>query len=185
MLHDFVQYMFVNSLVNVPAVKQLLYCLFRMALRKLLDTRPTSPYFKAPSLKILIIAVKEAPRVISWEFANNSATPSLSKLNLTAAISDGDSVTKVKLFEEFASKIKEGSSYIMRGYTLRGGCPPYYIMVTRETVFFKSSPVAAAESLRREALLLLDPPSTETRLAEVAAAGGLITVKGLVTDVSL
>ena len=156
-----------------------------MALRKVLDTRPTSPYFKPPSLKILVIAVKESPRVISWEFKDNSATPAITKINLTAAISDGDSVTKITLFEDFASKIKEGASYIMRGYTLRGGCPPYYIMITRETVFFKTSPVTAAESLRKEALLLLDPPSEETRLTEVAAAGGLVTVEGLVTDVSL
>ena len=44
------------------------------------------------------------------------------------------------MFEEF-SKIMEGKSYLMRGYSLRGESPPYYLLITRDTKFFRSSPV--------------------------------------------
>ena len=132
-----------------------------------------------------VLATKEVPRAISWDFSGNSATPAVVKKNVIVAITDGESVTKVTLFEELSHKMKEGKSYMVRGYSLKGGCPPYYIFITKETLFFKSSPVAAAESLRREALLLLDPPSQTIQLSEANAAGGLLTVGGVVIEVSL
>ena len=127
-----------------------------MALRKILETRSASPYYKPPPLHIQVVGIKEVPRVLSWDFSNDTATPVLIKKNVSAAITDGCSVSKLTLYEEFASKVKEGGNYVIRGYALRGSSPPYSILITRDTIIFKSSPVAVAEGLKKEALLLLD-----------------------------
>lgn len=47
---------------------------------------------------------------MGWAFEGNSATPPATKINVVAAITDGDFLTKVTfllLFEEFCEKIWE------------------------------------------------------------------------------
>lgn len=91
-----------------------------MALRALLWTKPPAPCFKPPPLHIRVVAVVEQPRVVSWVFDSPGATPASTKRNVLAAISDGKSVAKVNIYEEFAHNVKEGGSYVIRGHTLRG-----------------------------------------------------------------
>ena len=68
----------------------------------------------------------------------------MSKDNTVVVTSDGNTVKKVTMYEEFASKLNTGSSYVMRGYALRGQTPPYRINVTKETIL----PFSAAGSDR-------------------------------------
>ena len=103
---------------------------------------------------------------------------------MTVVISDGHTVTKMTLLEDLSSKVATNKDYLMRGYTLKGGSPPYMIFVTRETQFLRSSPVQVSEELFNEARKLLDPPSIPTPLGKIKEAKGLITVEGQVVAVS-
>ena len=87
------------------------------------------------------------------------------------------------MFEEFSSKITEGKSYVMRGHSLRGESPPYFILVTRDTKFYRSSPVVCRDGLMEEARALLCPPSVETTLERVKDSKGLLTVEGDIVQV--
>ncbi|MEQ2169834.1 hypothetical protein GOODEAATRI_029212 [Goodea atripinnis] len=91
-------------------------------------------------------------------FKDDTALPAITKINKVAVITDGDHVTKITLFEEMASKICEAKNYVMRGYRLRGASPPYHILVTKNTAFFRSSPVVCRDGLMEEAKALLYPP---------------------------
>ena len=104
-----------------------------------------------------------------------AAKPRLSK-NLLIAVSDGDSVTKVTLFEEFAGRVAKGNSYIIRGYSLRGQLPSFYISISRETLFFKTAPMDYSPTLEAEAEALLNPPSAVTHL-RVTDFPGFITAR--------
>lgn len=92
-----------------------------------------------------------------------------------AAITDGQTVTKVTMFEEFASKVQQGGSYIMRGYELRGTASPYNINITARTQFFRAPTLSVREDLFTEAQDLLHPPVPLTPLKMSSTNGGLIT----------
>ena len=64
--------------------------------------------------------------------------------------------------EEFSSKVEEGKGYLMRGYSLKGVSPPRSIWVTRETQFFRSSPIAVPTELENKAQALINPVSKMT-----------------------
>jgi len=87
------------------------------------------------------------------------------------------------LFQEFSSKLKEGKNYAMRNYSVRGQSPPYYILVTKDTSFFKSTPVVCRDGLMEEAKALLCPPSLHTNIKNVKGTKGLLTLEGNVVQV--
>lgn len=64
-----------------------------------------------------------------------------------AAISDGEMVVKVTLFEEFASKVQQELSCIIRGNELGGKGPPCAIHISAHTQFFKDSALPVSEEL--------------------------------------
>ena len=154
-----------------------------MALRATLWTTKPSPYYRPAELKIKILLIKDQARVIAWEFRESSAVAKTTKMNKVVAMTDGETVTKVTLFEELSSKIKEGKNYLMRGYSLRGESPPYYIWVTKDTKFFRSSPVVCKDGLMEQARALLCPPSLQTTLQDVKGSKGLLTVEGEIVQV--
>ncbi len=147
---------------------------FRMALRKITDSRPETPYTHPPPLHVCVVAVKEEKKVLSWVFEERGEVrPLASKANKAAVLSDGKSVIKVTLFEAYASKVAPGHGYMMRGYSLRGDQPPYAINVTWGTLFFKSAPVEVSEELRSQGQRLLSPPSADVPLAQAEGNGAL------------
>ena len=115
-------------------------CHFRMALKAALQNTRPGPYTKLAPLHIHVLMVTEQPRVLIWDFRDNSAVAKTTKKNTVAAITDGVSVTKLTLFEEFSSKVVEGRNYRMQNYTIRGESQSY-ILVTKETNFFRCGPV--------------------------------------------
>ena len=94
-----------------------------MALKAALEPCKTGPYHRPESLQIKVLLMIDQPRTIQWEFKNEKAIPKIVKHNKVAAITDGTSVTKITLFEEFSSKVAEGRNYMMKGYALRGESP--------------------------------------------------------------
>lgn len=108
--------------------------------------------------------------------------PLLKKKNRVAAITDGEDIIKITIFEGFAEHLKEDTYYI-KGYTLRGENPPYKINITKNTQFFKTSPLNLAEEMRARAELMLQPVSHKTPLAS-REVKGLLTVEGEVLQVS-
>ncbi|KAM9699313.1 uncharacterized protein ACNS7B_003453 [Menidia menidia] len=155
-----------------------------MSIREVLHDKVHGPYFRPPPLKIRVLAAREQTRVLSWEFGETTATPKAVKLNKVLAISDGQHFVKVTVFEEFSSKIKPDASYLMRGYSLRGQSPPYALLVTRDTQFLRTSPVAVSEELAGEALSALFPPSSLTNIGQVRGKRGLLTVEGQAVEIS-
>lgn len=156
-----------------------------MALRMAPNRKPETPYSRPPPLHVCVVAMKEQDKVLSWQFEDGGgARGSNSKKNTIAVLSDGESLAKITVFGAYASKISVGPGYMMRGYSLRGESPPYGIMITRDTVFFRSAPVQVSEALRLEGEKLLCPVSKETPLSEVRGAWGLLTVQGEVVEVS-
>ncbi|XP_078800176.1 uncharacterized protein LOC144990527 [Oryzias latipes] len=63
--------------------------------------------------------------------------------------------------------------------------PPYYILPTKNTAFYRTSPVPVTESLEQEADRLLNPPSVVTPLTAVDQVRGqpLLTFEGKVLEV--
>ncbi|XP_047245806.1 uncharacterized protein LOC124883026 [Girardinichthys multiradiatus] len=156
----------------------------RMALAKLLNSHPETPYRHLPPLHVSILKLKERPKVLSWTFTENTAIPASVKENKIAALTDGELVTTVTLFEEFAGKVKEGSSYIIRGHELRGQGPPFYINITSRTQFFRGPALRIEEHLLAKAEALLEPPSPLTPLDASLGTKSLMTVEGEVVEVS-
>ncbi|MEQ2234474.1 hypothetical protein ILYODFUR_032117 [Ilyodon furcidens] len=72
----------------------------------------------------------------------------------------------------------------MKGYSVRGGSPPFALIATRETTFFRSSPVNVDETLMREATDVLWPHSILTPVAEIHNVKGLLTVEGNIVQLS-
>ena len=155
-----------------------------MALKQILFNKSTGPYSRLPLLHIHIISETTQQRVINWDFSDNSATPKTIKTNKIVTISDGNSVSKLTLFEEFSSRVSAGKNYIMKGYALRGTTPPFTILCHRGTLFYRAAPVPVADHLRQEAASLLEPPSVPTRLDSTGAMG-LLTLEGEITEVCL
>ncbi|XP_077954138.1 uncharacterized protein LOC144392626 [Gasterosteus aculeatus] len=155
-----------------------------MALKTLLTTKPPTPYFRPPPIHLCVVLVVEQPRVVAWEFDANGARPAQTKMNILAALTDGDSVAKVTVFEEFGKRFKEGGSYNVKGLSLRGQSPPYQLNITKDTLFFRRAPIALSAALKREAELLIHPPSPLTPLSTCREARGLITVEGEVVELS-
>ncbi|KAL4006398.1 sorting nexin-1/2 [Sarotherodon galilaeus] len=165
-----------------------------MALMKLTANQPETPYFWPPPIHIRVLKPAQDHRntflylciyqVISWDIQDGVVKPQLTKKNTVAAITDGETVAKITLFEEFSSKVKEGMSYMMRGHELRGQAPPYLINITAKTQFFKAPALAVTEALITKAEELLDPPSPATPLKMSPTFGGLMTVEGEVVECS-
>ncbi|MEQ2264054.1 hypothetical protein XENORESO_018293 [Xenotaenia resolanae] len=155
-----------------------------MVLVNVLQTKPVGPYFEPPHLHVKVLLEVDRPKVIKWEFSGNSAKPKVTKSNKAIVISDGKSIAKITIFEDLSSKICRGQSYIMKGYSVRGGSPPFALIATRETAFFRSSPVNVDETLMREATDVLWPHSILTPVAEIHNVKGLLTVEGNIVQVS-
>ncbi|KAG1928714.1 hypothetical protein F2P79_023497 [Pimephales promelas] len=153
-----------------------------MALRSLLWSKPATPYFKPPPLHICVVKAMELPKVVSWQFDSDGARPEMTKVNMVAAISDGDSVVKMTVYEEFSDKFKEGVSYVVQGHALRGQSPPYLLNINKNTLFFRSAPINITEDIRQQAEALLTPHSPLTPLCTSRDADGLITVEGDVVE---
>ncbi|MEQ2254034.1 hypothetical protein ILYODFUR_038752 [Ilyodon furcidens] len=73
----------------------------------------------------------------------------------------------------------------MKGYSLRGESTPFVIIVTRETTFYRSSPVSVDAAFIKEATELLYPPSKLSPVSEVRDAVGLLTVEGQIIQLSV
>ncbi|CAI5657491.1 uncharacterized protein LOC102081402 [Oreochromis niloticus] len=155
-----------------------------MALRKLTDNRPETPYFRPPPIHIRVLKCCDQLKVISWDIQDGGVKPLLTKKNKVAAITDGETVVKITLFEEFSSKVKQDMSYMMRGHELRGQAPPYLINITSKTQFFKAPALPVSEALVKKAEELLEPPSPPTPLKMSPTSGGLMTVEGEVVECS-
>ncbi|XP_036947926.1 uncharacterized protein LOC119016944 [Acanthopagrus latus] len=154
-----------------------------MALKSLLNTKSPNQYFHPPPLKILVLRIIDAPKVISWDFSKTVVTPATTKFNKVAIFSDGQTCTKVTIFQEFGDRIKEGYTYIMRGHTIRGSDPPYYLNINERTMFFRTTNLEVTEELYQQAEALLYPASPLTPLFECLASKGLMTVEGQVIEV--
>ncbi|XP_078792038.1 uncharacterized protein LOC144987042 [Oryzias latipes] len=157
----------------------------RMALTQVINTKQSGPYAAPPPLHICVLRERERSQVITWDFSGNTAAPLTTKNNKVVVITDGNFVTKVTLLEELASKVSVGRHYIMKGYRLQGAYPPYYILPTKNTAFYRTSPVPVTQSLEQEADRLLDPPSVVTPLTTVDQVRGqpLLTFEGKVLEV--
>ena len=90
------------------------------------------------------------------------------------AISDGQSVTKVTLYE----------GVIGGGLRVKGHISPYQVNVTKNTAFFRSSQIQVSEELKKEAEDLLNPSSPLTPPSTCRESVGLLTVEGEVVEVS-
>ncbi|XP_042264214.1 uncharacterized protein LOC121895268 [Thunnus maccoyii] len=156
-----------------------------MALKKLLWTQPDTPYCKPPPIHMCVLKLEDQPRVVAWDFQDNKARAATIKNNKVAVISNGQSVTKVTLFEEFGTRFQEGRSYILRGRSLRGQSPPFFLSIGRCCQIFRTSDLAASEQLRTESVeALLHPSSPPTHLRDCRDAKGLMTIEGQVVEIS-
>ncbi|KAM3624823.1 uncharacterized protein V6R79_002111 [Siganus canaliculatus] len=155
-----------------------------MALKALISTKVDASYFRPPPLHIKVLTITECPRVLSWTFKDSTAEPAVVKKNKAAIITDGMSLAKVILYEEFAGRVTEGKSYMMRGHTLRGSLPPYFVNISKGTAFFRASTLFVPEELVGEAESLLHPPSPTRHLRDIRGVEQLVTVTGQIKQMS-
>ncbi|CAJ1085429.1 hypothetical protein KUCAC02_037001 [Xyrichtys novacula] len=156
----------------------------RMALRKLLNSQAASPYGRLPPLHITFLNVADTPRVVAWAFDGSSASPTCTKNNKTAIISDGESLAKVVLFEAVAGRVAEGQAYYMRGHTLMGTAPPFTINVGTGTQFFRGGQIHCPAELVARAEALLHPASPLIALHQCREQQGLMSVEGVIVEMS-
>lgn len=161
------------------------FCHFRMALKALLTTKHANQYYRPPPLKVSILGMIDSPRVIVWDFSQATVRPATTKNNKVVVLSDGETCSKATIFEQFAGKIQQGKTYIIKGHEIRGSEPPYYINVTNRTMFFRTAPMVVDDKLHEEAQALLFPKSILTPLVESQTAQGLLSVEGQVIEASL
>ena len=171
-------------LKNTSCLCVFVFCHFRMALKSLLDTKSAKPYFRPPPLRISVLKMIDFPKVISWFFSTTTVKPAITKFNKTAVVSDEQTCTKVTLFQQFAEKIKEGFTYIMKGHNIRRINPPYFLNITERTMFYWTTPMTVSQQLHQQAKALLCPRSPLTPLHECHTSEGLITLEGKVVEAS-
>lgn len=82
-----------------------------------------------------------------------------------------------------AQKLKQ-ETHIIRGYSLRGDEPPYFINVDRRTLFFHTTEKFVSDDLRKEAETMANPASPLTPLSEGDTRQGLMSVEGQVVEAS-
>ncbi|XP_055366644.1 uncharacterized protein LOC129604427 [Betta splendens] len=157
---------------------------FRMALHGILGAKPEFPNYKPPPLHIYVVAVQDQPKVLSWDFSSSDAKPGRKINNKIVILSDGQTVTKMTVYENQACKFIPGSSYILRGYILKGESPPYHLTLTRDTQVFRGASITINDVLIKEGEALLQPTSVLTPLAEVSGQRDFMTIKGEVIEVS-
>ena len=73
---------------------------------------------------------------------------------------------------------------MVKGLSLRGQSPPYQLNVSKDTLFFRSAPIALSAELKQLAEALIHPPSPLTPLSTCRDARGMISVEGEVVEVS-
>ncbi|CAJ1057759.1 hypothetical protein FQA47_001762 [Xyrichtys novacula] len=126
--------------------------------------------------------LEDTPRVVSWSFEGSSASPICVKQNKTAIISDGESITKIVVFESLVDKVVEGEAYFMCGHTLMGKSPPYTINVGSGTQFFRGSKITYPAELKTRAEALLHPALPLVPLHQCREQQGLMSVEGVVIE---
>ncbi|KAM3620221.1 uncharacterized protein V6R79_019869 [Siganus canaliculatus] len=154
----------------------------RMALKALVSTKVDTMTFRPAPLHIKILKLVDSHRVASWVFADSHAKPAAVQKNRTAIISDGHSLTKIVLFEGYSLHVQEGSSYMLKGHSLRGHVPPYQIHITRTTIFFRGPALQVPEELVEQAGSLLCPPSPIVHLGELQSVTSLLSVEGEIME---
>lgn len=144
-----------------------------MALKSIVQNQPDTPYYRPPPIHIFVLDMKEQPRIILWDFGENEQDPKPQKIkkNKQTVITDGQTLHKLTLFEEFATKIQPRQGYFMRGYSLRGSEPPFVINIGKETTFFKSAALEVSDEQFRLPEKLLSPESKNPNPPEGCHAG--------------
>lgn len=141
--------------------------------------------YTCPPLTIKVVKIRSTTKVTAWEIKSGEAKPLGCHQNVTAAVTDGTSVMRFTIFENLASQVKEGGTYIIKNY----GCSRYggqALLSRHSTIIFKSlKQVHTTPDLEEQACLLLSPASTPTTHKSISTdTAGLLTVQGFITSVS-
>ncbi|XP_034058053.1 uncharacterized protein LOC117537009 [Gymnodraco acuticeps] len=152
-----------------------------MALKTVLNTPMDTPYFKLPPITVKVLKLEDQSKVVSWDFGATVKAATI-KNNKVAILSDGSSVIKVTIYEEYASKITEGGTYVIRGYTLRGQFPPYFMNIAKNTMFFRGTTLQVPQNLLEEAEALLHPASPLTLIKDCTEGQGYMSVQGEIIE---
>ena len=147
--------------------------------------RKADPTENFPPITVKVIQIKKTRKVTSWEVSEGTAHAQASHDNSTAAVTDGQSVMKFIFFEKLADQIKEGQTYIVKGY----GCSRFggqCLLTRQDTKIFRAlNPLQVAPELEDQARTLLTPVSPKIGIAEINSdVVDLVTVQGIVTSVS-
>ncbi|KAM3619832.1 uncharacterized protein V6R79_014314 [Siganus canaliculatus] len=156
----------------------------KMALKNLISTKVDITTSVPTPLRVAVLKIAETPRVISWTFDDLSVKPAVIKKNKTAVITDGQSLAKITLYEGSGSRLEEGGSYVMRGHSLRGRGPPYFINVARNTMFFRGPAIKFSEELMADVETQINPSSSVVHLEKYTTASSLVTVQIKIIEVS-
>lgn len=137
----------------------------------------------APNIHVQVVAMAERRMVLRWNFEGGNARPDAVRHNAAVAVSDGKSVTSFLVLQQQRDRFKEGVSYVLRGYTLRGQAAPFQLNIRKETHIFRSAPLPVPEELVQEGREAINPPSRATPLEGCVEQGGLLSVQGEVVRV--
>ncbi|KAJ4946064.1 hypothetical protein JOQ06_023739 [Pogonophryne albipinna] len=125
-----------------------------MALKNMLNIQMDSPDFKPPPITLNVVRLEDQPKVVAWDFGDTVKAATV-KHNKVAIVSDGNSLTKVALFEEYASKVTEVGTTIL-----------------------------VPQNLLEEADALLHPASPITSIKDCTEGQGYMSVQGEVIEES-
>ena len=147
--------------------------------------RKADPTQNFPPITVKVVQLKKTTKVTKWEVSEGTAHAQASHDNVTAAVTDGQSVMKFILFENLANQIREGHTYIIKGY----GCSRFggqCLLTRQDTKIFRAlNPLQVAPELEDQARTLLTPVSPKIDITEINSdVVDLVTVQGIVTSVS-
>ena len=118
-----------------------------MALKFLLGTKSPNQNFRPPPLKVSLLKIIDSPKVILWDFAQSTVRAAATKLNKVAVFTDGQTCSKVTIFQQSGNKIIEGNTYKIKGHTIRGNDPPYFQNFMKRTKFFRTTDMSVTQKL--------------------------------------
>ncbi|XP_030266720.1 uncharacterized protein LOC115577999 isoform X2 [Sparus aurata] len=154
------------------------------ALQDVLTTKMENPYCQHPPLKLAVLQLTNSPCVITWDFSQSTVQVGARKVNKVAVVTDGQTLAKFTVFEQFANKMRAGNTYIVRGYGLTKSEPPYIICVDAKTMVFRTSDMRVPDELKRESEVLANPPSPLIPADEWETRQGLRSIEGQVVEAS-
>ena len=131
-----------------------------------------------PTLRLKAVSTREVEKVREWDFTcTDNIKPLKTFSNLDVAFTDGQTISKMTVFEKKNRRVKEGETYMVKNYQVGENV----LQCWATTAFFKTTPMSDVSSeVEQRCRELLCPPSQQTAVGSLVVQPGLFDVQGFI-----